>query len=213
MTFDFSQLTARDRYKLLVSTVVPRPIALVTSLTPDGVVNAAPFSFFNVMGSDPAIVVLAPGNREPGVPKDTALNIRSHGEFVVNLVNEALAERMNICAVDFPPHESEIVAAGLDLQPGALVQVPYLSASPVVLECREYSTTEIGRNRVIIGEVLAMHIQDEYVDLERLYVDTNALHLIGRMGGSGGYSTTRDTFEIARMSYDEWRAQQTDSSA
>lgn len=213
MTFNFEQLAARDRYKLLISTVVPRPIAWVTSVGPTGVVNAAPFSFFNAIGSDPPLIVLGIGNRELGVPKDSAANIRARGEFVVNLVSEALAERMNICAVDFPSHESEITAAQLKLESGTLVHVPYLAESPVSLECREFSTTEIGRNRIIIGEVLAMHIKDEYVDVERLYIDTNALYLIGRMGGSGGYTTTRDTFEIPRMSYDEWQARETDSTA
>jgi flavin reductase (DIM6/NTAB) family NADH-FMN oxidoreductase RutF len=208
MTFNFQELAARDRYKLLISTVVPRPIAWVTSVGPTGVVNAAPFSFFNAVGSDPALVVLGVGNREIGVPKDSAANIRARGEFVVNLVNEELAERMNICAVDFPAHESEIDAAGLQLEPGVQIHVPYLVESPVSFECREYSTTEIGRNRIIIGEVLAMHIKDEYVDPERLYVNTNALHLIGRMGGGGGYTKTRETFEIPRMSYEEWQAKQ-----
>src|SRR4028119_647196 len=101
MQFDLRELSSRDRYKLLVSVVVPRPIALVTSLNATGHVNAAPFSFFNVMGSDPPLVVLGIGDRSPGAPKDTAHNIRCAGEFVVNIVDEAIAEKMNICAVDF----------------------------------------------------------------------------------------------------------------
>ena len=207
MQFDFSQLTPRDRYKLLVSTVVPRPIALVTSMNESGLVNAAPFSFFNVMGSDPAMIVIAPGNYDAQTPKDTARNIRSRGEFAVHIVDENLALAMNICAIDFPPGESEIAAAKLDLLPCEKIGVPRIAQSPVSLECREIQTLEIGRNRVVFGEVLAMHVCDDLVDVEKFYVHTEAMHAVGRMHGAGGYCTTRDMFQIPRISYEEWRAQ------
>src|SRR3954452_4526374 len=113
MRFDMDQLAGRDRYKLLTGVVVPRPIALVTTLDPVGGINAAPFSFFNAMGADPALVVLGVGNRNREEPKDTAKNIRSSREFVVNLVSEEIAERMNITAVDFPHGTDELAAAGL----------------------------------------------------------------------------------------------------
>lgn len=204
MIFDLQKLAPRERYKLLIGSVVPRPIALVTSLNENGGVNAAPFSFFNVVGSDPPLVMIAPGNRDADTPKDTARNIRQNREFVVNLVDEDLAEAMNICATDFPPDWSEIEAANLEIVPAQTIKVPRLAASPVALECREHSTLEIGNNRLILGEVLAIFIRDELVDAEKFYVATANLHLIGRMGGAGGYTKTRATFEIGRLNFEEW---------
>ena len=204
MFFDFSQLKTRDAYKLLASSVVPRPIALVTSLGQNGVVNAAPFSFFNVVGSEPALVVLSIAERKAGVPKDSARNIRARGEFVVNLVSRPMAEAMNVTAVDFPSDVSEIEAAGLELVASQLIETPRLAASPVSLECREYTTLNIGRNRIILGEVLGIWIEDEFVNPEKYYVDSVGLNLIGRMGGAGGYTETQQPFEIARLSHDQW---------
>ena len=208
MHFDMRQLAARDRYKLLVSVVVPRPIALVTSLSENGQVNAAPFSFFNVMGSEPPIVALAPGNGPDGEPKDTARNIRRNGEFVVNIVDEAIADAMNICAIDFPSGISELVAAGLTAQPSQEVQAPRIEESPVNLECRELMTLEIGRNRIVLGEVLHIHIRDELVDPEKLHVRTENMHVVGRMHGGGGYTRTRDYFQIDRLDYEVWQNRQ-----
>lgn len=208
MFFDFSQLQTRDAYKLLASTVVPRPIALVTSLDENGVVNAAPFSFFNVVGSEPAMIVLSITDRAPGVGKDSARNIRQRGEFVVNLVSFPMANAMNICATDFPPGVSEVEAAQLELALAQIVKVPRLAASPVNLECREHTTLNIGNNRIILGEVLGIWIEDQFVNSEKYYVDSTALNLVGRMGGAGGYTRTQQPFEIARLSYDQWREQQ-----
>ena len=206
MEFDLRELSAKNRYKLLTAVVVPRPIALVTSLDENGVVNAAPFSYFNMMGSDPPIVALGPAWRADSSPKDTPCNIRATGEFVINLVDENLARQMNICAVDFPPHESEVAAAQLELAPSLTVKVPRLAASPVHLECREHSTIEIGRTRVVLGEVLHLRIRDDLVDAEKFYVRSGELGLIGRMHGGGWYARTSDLFEMPRMTYEEWQA-------
>jgi flavin reductase (DIM6/NTAB) family NADH-FMN oxidoreductase RutF len=111
MDFDFDALPARDRYALLTAVVVPRPIAFVTTVDAAGRINAAPFSFFNAMGSDPPVVVLGIGDREPGVPKDTAANIRASRQFVVNVVVESIAEQMNLCATDFPAGMDELSAS------------------------------------------------------------------------------------------------------
>jgi len=208
MTFDFTTLPPRDAYKLLISTVVPRPIALVTSLDEHGRVNAAPFSFFNVVGSDPPLVVLGVSNRPEGPPKDTAANIAASKEFVVNLVSESIADAMNICATDFPADHSEVEAAGLELTSSIDVKPPRIQASPVNFECREVQTLRIGNNRTIVGQIVRMHIRDELVDKEKLYVDTAALKLIGRMGGGGGYVRTTDGFEIPRVSYAQWLERQ-----
>ncbi|MBV9865397.1 MAG: flavin reductase family protein [Abitibacteriaceae bacterium] len=205
MHIDFSTISPRDRYKLLVSTVVPRPIALVTSMRADGQLNAAPFSFFNAMGSDPPLLVINIGDRDPDIPKDTAQNIRQTGEYVVNIVDESMAEQMNICAVDFPHGTSEVAAAGFTTVASVGVKPPRLAESPINFECREYTTLEIGRNRLVIGEVLHFHIRDDLIDVEKLYVNTERLHAIGRMHGAGWYARTTDLFQMPRMSYEEWQ--------
>ena len=206
MLLDFNTLAARDRYKLLVSTVVPRPIALITSHDEAGRLNAAPFSFFNAMGADPALIALGVGDRR-GEPKDTAGNIRSHQHFVVNLVSEAIAEPMNVTAIDFPAEVDELAEAGLTAVPMAEGWPPRIAESPVAMQCVEASTTHIGRNRVILAEVRAMHVEDELIDAEKLHVRTDALHLIGRMHGAGYYSRTRDLFELPRLRVEEWQRQ------
>ena len=205
MHYDFAQLPSGAAYKLLTGVVVPRPIAWVSTRSAQGHVNLAPFSFFNAMGSSPALVALSPGNRPDGSPKDTARNIGPGGEFVVNLVSEALGGAMNATATDFPEELEEAALHGIELLPGTLVSVPRVAASPVSLECREAQTVFVGHNRVVLGEVLGLHIQDGLMlDTERHYVNTGALGLIGRMGGRGGYTRTGDTFEIERVSYREW---------
>ena len=207
MEFDLRKLAPKDRYKLLTGVVVPRPIAWVTTLDADGVVNAAPFSYFNLMGTDPPIVAFGPAWRPDGSPKDTPHNIRLTGEFVVNLVDENLAQQMNISAADFPPGQSEVEAAGLELSPSVRVHVPRIAASPAHLECREHCTIEIGKTRVVLGEVLHLRIRDDLVDAVRYYVAGEKMNLIGRMHGAGGYTRTHDYFEMPRLSYAEWQAQ------
>ena len=207
MEFDLDKLAPKDRYKLLTGIVVPRPIAFVTTLDAEGRINAAPFSYFNMMGSDPPIVAFGPSWRPDGTPKDTPHNIRATGEFVINLVDENLAQQMNICAVDFPPGESEIEAAGLELLPSLRVKPPRVALSPAHLECREHATIEIRRTRVVLGEVLHVHIRDDLVNPEKYYVRSEALGLIGRMHGGGWYARTSDLFEMPRLSYEQWLAQ------
>ncbi|GIW23876.1 flavin reductase family protein [Meiothermus sp.] len=205
MNFDFAQLQPQERYKLLTGLIVPRPIAWVTSLGAGGQVNAAPFSFFNAMGSDPALLVIGVGNH-PQRPKDTAANIKRSGVFVVNLVSESLAEAMNLTAAEFPEEISEVEVAGLQTAPSVHVPVPRLAQAPAGFECRLHSVLEIGRNRLVIGEVLGAFVQDHLVtDAKKLYLSTSELGLIGRMGGRGGYVRTTDLFEIPRISYEAWK--------
>src|SRR5919205_1981400 len=146
MHFDLTQIPATDAYKLLVSTVVPRPIALATTVDLAGQVNAAPFSFFNAVSSIPPVVVLgiSPGDSAGDGWKDTERNIRDTGEFVVNLVDEAIAERMNVCAVDFPNTVGELEHA--DLHPVASVGVrpPRIAESPVSFECKRITGLSLG---------------------------------------------------------------------
>lgn len=202
MFFDFSEISTRNAYKLLAASVVPRPIALITSKGEQGIINAAPFSFFNVIGSEPALVVVGISGREG--EKDTVRNIRAQSEFVVNMVSRSMAEAMNICAINFPRTYSEVEAAGLQTSASQRISVPRISQSPISLECCEHTTLLVGRNQLVIGEVLGLWYEDQFVDQEKFYVDTEAIDLIGRMGGAGGYTETRQTFEIARVSYELW---------
>jgi flavin reductase (DIM6/NTAB) family NADH-FMN oxidoreductase RutF len=199
MRFTFSTLEPKDRYKLLIGTIVPRPIAWVTTLNSSGGVNLAPFSAFNYMGNDPGIVAFSPGKT-----KQTLVNLEREREFVVNLVPVALLEAMNLSATDFPPEVSELDIAGLTTAPSVQLRTPRVAQSPVNLECRLHSVLEIGNNRVVIGEVLEFHIADEFVDAQRLYVDSGGLDLLARMGGAGGYATTRDRLERTRIPYEAW---------
>ena len=144
-------------YAVLASLVTPRPIAWVTTLSPDGVVNAAPFSFFNLLGANPPILGFCPGDREDGTPKDTARNIRASHEFVVNLVDEAMAEAMNKTAASIPYGRSEIALAGLTTAASSVVKPPRIGESPASLECEEWGTLQIGGNRLVIGLVKRVH--------------------------------------------------------
>ncbi|MEZ5591405.1 MAG: flavin reductase family protein [Gammaproteobacteria bacterium] len=203
--FDFSQLNARERYKLLIGTVVPRPIAWVTTLSPEGRVNAAPYSFFNCLSADPPILALGVENHDDMSFKDTAHNIRMTEEFTVNIVDYANVEAMNICAVPFPPDVDELEMAGLTAIAGEKVGCPRIAEAPVALECRRHLTLELGRSReVILGLVLAVHIREDIVDSERFYVDQQGLDAVGRMGGHG-YASTRDYFDMPGMSVEQWR--------
>ena len=198
MELDFDGPLADRAYPILASLVVPRPIALVTTISPEGKVNSAPFSFFNVLGAEPPIVAVAPGDRDDGTPKDTARNIRLTHEFVVNLVDEALAEAMNQCAAPLPYGEDELQHAGLHPSPSSVVKPPRIREAPVSLECREWGTLQIGENRVVIGLVKRAHLRDELFDAEKKRVNSEKLFLIGRMASSHWYCRTRDRFEMIR---------------
>lgn len=207
MRFDFQGEDKSQAYRLLASVVVPRPIALVTTVGSDGTVNAAPYSFFNLLGSSPPVVALGIGDRGKDTPKDTRANIERTGEFVVNLVGEALAEAMNVCGIDFPTGVSELDAACLSTLPSAQVSCPRLAESDVHLECRLHSVVSIGDNRIVLGEVVGLHVRDELMDKDTLRVRTEALHLIGRMHGGGWYARTGDLFDLPRVPYEEWQEQ------
>lgn len=209
MKFDMEKTTARETYQLLIGLVAPRPIALVTSMNEDGGLNAAPFSSYNYLCTDPPIIGMGVMNRptgEPFVPKDTARNIRRTGEFVVNVVTEDLAQQMNICATDFPPEIDELEMAGLTTTPSQVVKVPRIAQAHAALECREYTTMEIGRSRIILGRVVAIYIEDRFLDPAGPYVRAEELHAIGRMNGLGSYVKTRDAFlTMPRIPYAEWK--------
>ena len=198
MEIDLTGPHREDAYMILSGLVTPRPIALTTTVDLEGRVNAAPFSFFNVLGDSPPIVGLCPGDREPGVPKDTALNIRLTQEFVVNLVDEPMAEAMNLCSSSLPPGENELKLAGLTAVPSRGVQPPRLAEAPASLECRCHSILEIGANRLVIGEVLRVHVREGLFDSETWLLRPGSYHPIGRMQAPHWYCRTLDLFELRR---------------
>lgn len=199
MELDLTGPLRDDAYMILAGLVTPRPIALVTTMDPEGRVNAAPFSFFNVLGDSPPIVGFCPGDRGPGVPKDTARNIRLTHEFVVNLVDESIAEKMNLCAASLPPGENELIHAGFTPATSSVIKPPRIAEAPASLECRSHSIIEIGDNRLIIGEVLRVHVRDDRVfDTEKWHVKPEFYHPIARMQSPNWYAKTRDMFEMRR---------------
>ncbi|CAB3728133.1 MULTISPECIES: flavin reductase family protein [Achromobacter] len=197
MNFDFSQLAAADAFKLLSSVVVPRPIAWVVSQSATGDINAAPFSFFNVVSSDPPIVALGIGPRG-GQLKDTSRNILDTREFVINLVSAELAEQMNRTSLDYHADVNELVRAGLTTEPSKTVAPPRIAQSPAALECKVWQVIEAAPQRVIVlARVVGMYLRDDaLLNRDRFYVDTPALRLLGRMHGAGWYAHTSDLFQM-----------------
>jgi flavin reductase (DIM6/NTAB) family NADH-FMN oxidoreductase RutF len=208
MRFDLDKLAEPIAYKLLAATVVPRPIAWVVTQSTDGQVNAAPYSFFNVMGSAPPTVALGLlADAERGF-KDTATNIMATGEFVVHLVSEGLVEEMNITAVDAPRGVNELDLAGLATRPAHHVKPPIITDSPVAFECTCLSSVVTGPHQaVVIGRVLAVHIDDAFVkDSAQGYVRTPDLDLVARSYGAE-YIRTHDRFDLQRPNWRDWRAE------
>ena len=207
MIFETAKCQPREVYNLLIGLVAPRPIALVTSMNEEGGLNAAPFSAYNYLCTDPPIVALGVTNRPGGefIPKDTARNIRRTGEFVVNVTTEDIARKMSVCATDFPEGVNELEIAGFTTTPSFLVKVPRIQEAHAALECVEHTTLEIGRSRIILGRVVAMYVEDRFVDPAGPYIRAEELHAIGRMNGLGSYVKTRDSFlTIPRIPYSEW---------
>ena len=199
MLWDFAALDAEARGKLLRACVVPRPIAWVTTLHADGRRNAAPFSFFNLLCAEPPLLGFGITPRA-GAGKDTGANIRRSGEFVVNLVPHALAAAMNETSAEHGPEVDELAAVGLAAAPSLRVAPPRILGCPAALECRLHTLLEPGGAAlVVIGEVLAMHVEDHAVlDAARHYLDVPAMGLVARMHGRGWYARTTDLFELGR---------------
>jgi flavin reductase (DIM6/NTAB) family NADH-FMN oxidoreductase RutF len=195
MKFDFDSLSEDLRYKLMLATVLPRPIAWVTSQDSSGLVNAAPFSFFNVFGTEPATVGIGIGRSSATQPKDTARNIRATEEFVVNLVPFAAAEKMRASSMPFPPDVSEVSAVSLQTVPSERVAPPRIVESPASFECKFMQEIRLGNFSLFLGRIVMLHVRDEAVlDADRLHIDAANLDLIGRMEGAL-YTRTRDKFE------------------
>jgi flavin reductase (DIM6/NTAB) family NADH-FMN oxidoreductase RutF len=197
MELDLASSEPTFAYKILTSLVTPRPIAWVSTLNEDGSINLAPFSFFNVFGSQPPLLIFNCGNRIPeGVPKDTARNIEREGEFVVNLVDEGVKEAMNQSAAALPYGSSELDLHDCTVTASPGLRPPRVTASPASLECNLHKIEMIGNNRLIYGLIQHVHVRDGLVDPETFYLDPPAYKPIGRMQGPDGYVYCRDRFEF-----------------
>lgn len=204
MQFDFSKTSSKFRYKLLTALVVPRPIALISSRSPEGVINVAPYSFFNVFSQEPAICVIGVERHSNGQLKDSAINIERTAEFVVNLVNEDIADAMNVCAVDFPSAQSELAPSGLTAAKSSILETPRIQEAPAALECRLHSALMVGTDRrLILGEIIAVHVDDDIYDSQNQRIVFENYRPIGRLFGNY-YCQTRQRFELVRESYDSW---------
>ena len=206
MKIDIQTLSARNQYKVISSVVVPRPIALMSTMSPAGAHNAAPFSLFNIFGEEPPVVIIGLQDHWDRRVKNTTVNVLETGEFVVNLVDDDLGPAMNICAVDFPEGVSETEIAGLTLTPCDKIKPHRIVEAPVSLECRRIAVVQIAPHRKIaIGEVVMVHVRDGLMDPETLRIDIEAYKPIGRLFASL-YTRTRDQFEMKMDSYEEWLA-------
>lgn len=195
MEIDFANITEYQRYKLMASLIVPRPIALVTTLGADGTINAAPFSMFNMLGEEPPLVMISVNRDKSGHLKDTARNILANGEFVVHIADEDIAERMHRCGERLPPDMSELVHVGLSSAPSRGVRPPRIVEAPVAFECRIWETLETASRHIFIGEVLWLHAREGLVDTEKWRVRLQNYFPVGRFGASF-YTSTRHRFAI-----------------
>lgn len=200
MTVDPASTDYQSVYKLLIGSVVPRPIALVSTISPEGAFNVAPFSFFTVASSHPPVLVFTVGNRAtPDPRKDTLRNITTAREFVVNVVSEEFGQKMNLCAGDYPPEVDEFQLSGLTPVPSDLVKAPRVAQSHINMECRLLYTISmsslVNGGNLVLGEVVRIHIDDAYVSNYR--IDQDKLRAIGRMAGNS-YTRTQDRFDMIR---------------
>jgi flavin reductase (DIM6/NTAB) family NADH-FMN oxidoreductase RutF len=210
MDLDPQAISQADRYKLMIGAIVPRPIAWVSTISPDGRLNLAPFSFFSGVGSEPMALLFCPANKGDGEPKDTLKNaapsvgvtgLSGTGEFVVNMVSADMGPRMSATAEPLPYGESEFEFAGLTPAPSSAVKPPRVAEAPLAFECRTMQVLRLAPGvpdggNIVIGRVVRIHARDGLVNA-RNHVDPALLDAIGRLGGAS-YCTTRDRFEIPR---------------
>jgi flavin reductase (DIM6/NTAB) family NADH-FMN oxidoreductase RutF len=203
MHWNMADLRPADRYRLIVNTVTPRPIAWTVTLGANGGRNCAPHSFFNALADEPPLVVLGlMAHHERGGDKDTARHIRETGEFVIALVSEADAPKMNVTAADAPPGTDELAVAGIETRPALHVKPPLIASAPVNFECRTWQLLDPSpRSTVVIGEILAIHIDDAFMSADGRRIDTQAMHLLGRQHGAGMYVRNSDSFEMKRLAW------------
>ena len=206
MELDPKSLSQSERYRLMIGCIVPRPIAFISTVSPDGDANLAPFSFFNGVGAEPMTLLFCPTNKPDGSEKDTLRNCKpveegGTGEFVLNLALEDYQRQVAAAGEPLPHGESEFELTGLTPASSQVVRAPRLAESPVSFECRtrqvlRLAPGEPGGSNIVLGEVVHLHIRDDLVD-EKLHVLPDRLPAIGRLGGLG-YCTIRDRFDLPR---------------
>lgn len=206
-TLRAADLARIDRYKLLSGAVVPRPIAFVSTVSTEGLPNLAPYSHYNALGADPMTLTFAPANNEDGTEKDTLRNCKpvsegGTGEFVVNVAVASYIREVSAAAEMLEHGVSEFELIGLTAEPSELVKAPRVKESPISFECKTLQVVRTNGNapgggNLVIGEVVAIHIQDDELVNDRYHVDPARLDAIGRMSGLG-YCTTRDRFDLVR---------------
>lgn len=195
MDIDFSTLTEYQRYKLMASLIVPRPIALITTMSENNVVNAAPFSMFNMLGEEPPIVMVSINRLSDGGLKDTAANIAREKEFVVHISDEAMAEKMHRCGERLPPEVSELQHVGLSTLPSKAVKPPRIAEAPVAFECTLWETLETTSRQIFIGQVRWLHAREGLIDTELWRVRLQEYFPVARFGASY-YVNTRERFSL-----------------
>ncbi len=178
-----SDIDRKRIYKLMTSTIVPRPIAWISTVSKDGVFNVAPFSYFAGVSSSPPLLMVSVGSKETGEKKDTWKNIEETGEFVVNIVTKQLLEKMNITSMAFDEDIDEFKEADLTPEPSLIVKAPRIKESPINIECKKFEIINIGKMGIIFGEIVNFHIKDELLN-EKGYVDTKKIEIVGRLGGA-----------------------------
>lgn len=200
MKIEPSTLYGKELHDFLSSTVIPRPIAFVSTVNTEGRYNAAPFSAFTCLTYDPPVLVLSVARRK-GEKKDTVRNIESTGDFVVNMVDENLSQAMEQAATEYPYGVDEIKEVGLTALKSDRVKSPRIAEAPICMECKLIQTIEFGnkvnRNTIILGEILVVHIKEELITKGKL--DPLKAKIIGRLGGEGIYCRTINTFEMKRQ--------------
>ncbi|MPZ68099.1 MAG: flavin reductase family protein [Actinobacteria bacterium] len=194
--FDTKKLEGREGYFLITSLVIPRPIAWVSSLSPDGILNLAPHSYFNIISSDPLIVHFT----STGV-KDSLTNVRATGEFVINIVTEDLLEQMNDSSTRFPPEENEFEWAGLETAPSVHVAPPRVAAAPAALECKLNQIVSLGNGNMVFGDVTAIHVDEAVMEDGRVMPDL--LRPLARLGGSNYATVAGHTLKLPRPTWEE----------
>jgi flavin reductase (DIM6/NTAB) family NADH-FMN oxidoreductase RutF len=204
--FDPHILGQRETYKLLIGCVVPRPIAWVSTIDLAGARNLAPFSFFNAIGSNPPAISISISYVEASDPrKDTLRNISDIGEFVVNIVDEDMAQAMNATSANYPPEVDEFEIAGLRAAPCTAVRPPRVDGAPASLECKLFTLVPVGQGpgsaTLAIGVIQMIHLRADIVD-ERRYVDITKLRPIARLAGAS-YAYVHETFDMVRPVYDK----------
>jgi len=198
MQLDPRTMKQESTYKLLIGCVVPRPIAWVSTVGPDGVNNLAPFSFFMGVCQEPPTIAFSSGPRATN-RKDTVRNAAHTGDFVINVVDDDLAEQMNLSSGEYPPEVDEFALTGLTPAPGVRVRAPRVAQAPISLECRVAQIIPVGRgpHSLVLGEILYFHVRDDVYDAESGRIDMARLKPVGRLAGHQ-YAHVHDIFQMKR---------------